>query len=163
MGSPRLQVPRLTTGQWITAAVILFIVVAVFSDVITSLEQVRSGQGPPQAQLNGSLPSGRLRVGVQATFDFALDDTAGGAIDPACVGGNLAGEFRIVGVTFLGTPGSSWRDGRSCGQILETGSVVPVVITVIPLHPGTYTISVVPQEGPRRVGSGTRGTVRVGP
>lgn len=140
---------------------IIFIVVAVFSDVITSLEQVRSGEGSPHAQLNGTLPAVRLRIGVKTAFDFALDDTAGGAIDPACVGGNLAPEFKVVQVTFLGTPGSPWRGGRSCGQILESGSVVPVVITVIPLHPGTYTVTVLPQEGRRRIGSGTTGTIRV--
>lgn len=142
---------------------IVFIVVAVFSDVITSLKEVSSGEGAPRAQLNGALPTGSLQVGHRNAFTFALDDTAGGAMDPACVGGNLAGEFKVVRVTFLGTPGSEWRDGRSCGEILETNAVVPVVITVIPLHPGTYSVKMVPQENGKRVGSGTSGKVTVRP
>jgi hypothetical protein len=143
--------------------VILFIVVAVFSDVITSMKEVSSGEGTPQAQLNGKLPTGGLKVGVRTAFVFALDDTAGGAMDPACVGGNLAPEFQVLRVTFLGSPGSVWRDGRSCGGILETNSEVPVVITVIPLHPGDYSVNLVPQEGSKRVGSGTSATVSVSP
>lgn len=163
VGEPKFQIPRLSTGQWITVAVVLFIVVAVFSDVITSMKEVSSGQGVPQAQLNGKLATGGLRVGARASFVFALDDTAGGAMDPACVGGNLVPEFKVVRVTFLGSPGGAWRDGRSCGGILEPGSVVPVVITVIPLHPGNYVVKLLPEEGSKRVGSGTGGTVSVSP
>ena len=163
MGERKLRFPRLSTGQWITAAVILFIVVAVFSDVITSMKEVSSGEGAPQAQLNGKLPTGGLKVGARASFILALDDTAGGAMDPACVGGNLVPEFRVLRVTFLGSPGSTWRNGRSCGGILETGSEVPVVITVVPRHPGDYGVSLLPQEGPKRAGSGTGGRVTVSP
>jgi hypothetical protein len=163
VGKPKFQLPRLSTGQWITAAVILFIVVAVFFDVITSLKEVSSGEGTPQAELNGKLPTGGLKVGDRASFIFALDATAGGAMDPACVGGNLSPEFKVLRVTFLGSPGSGWRNGRSCGGILETGSEVPVVITVIPLHPGDYSVKLVPQEDAKRVGSGTSATVSVSP
>ncbi|HUY24272.1 MAG TPA: hypothetical protein VMV09_03065 [Candidatus Saccharimonadales bacterium] len=163
MGERKLWFSRLSTGQWITAAVILFIVVAVFFDVITSMKEISSGEGAPQAQLNGNLPTGGLKVGARASFVLALDDSAGGAMDPACVGGNLAPEFKVLRVTFLGTPGSTWRNGRSCGGILETGSEVPVVIMVVPLHPGNYGVSLHPQEGSKRVGSGTGGTVTVSP
>jgi hypothetical protein len=163
VGERKLQFPRLSTGQWITAAVILFIVVAVFSDVITSMKEVSSGEGAPQAQLNGKLPTGGLTVGARASFILALDDTAGGAMDPACVGGNLAPEFKVLRVTFLGSPGTMWRNGRSCGGILESGSEVPVVITVVPLHPGNYGVDLLPQEGAKRVGSGTSSTVAVSP
>jgi len=141
--------------------VIVFIVVAVFFDVITSLKEVSSGQGPPQAQLNGKLPTGALQVGHRSSFTFALDDTAGGAMDPACLGGNLTPEFQVVRITFLGTAGGPWRDDRSCGGILEAGAVVPVVITVIPLHPGTYRLRLVPQVGGKPAGSGTSGEVTV--
>jgi hypothetical protein len=163
VGERKLRFPRLSTGQWITAAVIIFIVVAVFSDVITSMKEVSSGEGAPQAQLNGKLPAGGLKVGARASFILALDDTAGGAMDPACVGGNLAPEFRVLRVTFLGSPGTRWRNGRSCGGILESGSEVPVVITVVPLHPGNYGVNLRPQEGSKRVGSGTASTVTVSP
>ena len=140
---------------------ILFIVVAVFSDVITSLKQVSSGEGPPQAQLNGKLPTSGLQVGHKNALTFALDDTAGGAMDPACVAGNLSPEFQVVRVTFLGTAGGKWQDNRSCGGILEANAVVPVVITVIPLHPGTYSLRLVPQAGRKKAGSGTSGEVTV--
>jgi hypothetical protein len=163
VGKHKSQFPRLSTGQWITTAVIVFIVVAVFSDVITSMKEVSSGEGTPQAQLNGKLPTKGLKVGARGNFIFALDDTAGGAMDPACVGGNLAPEFKVVRVTFLGSPGSGWRNGRSCGGILEPGSEVPVVITVVPIHPGDYGVKLQPQEDSKRVGSGTSGTVSVSP
>lgn len=140
---------------------ILFIVVAVFSDVLTSLKQAGPGQGPPQAQLNGQLPSSPLSVGQRTTFEFGLDDTAGGAMDPACVGGNLTPEFKVLKVTFLGSPGSSWRHDRSCGQILEPNSTVPVEITLVPLHPGTFGLQLQPQENAKRVGAGTKGNVTV--
>lgn len=140
---------------------ILFIVVAVFADVITSLKEVSSGEGPPQAQLNGTISSTSLRVGQRSAFTLALDDTAGGAMDPACVAGNLSPEFKVLRVTFLGTAGGKWVDGRSCGGILEANAVVPVVITVIPLHPGTYSLKLVPQAGRKQVGSGTSGEVTV--
>ncbi len=159
----RFHWPRLTTGQWITAAVIAFIVVAVFSDVGNSLRQISSGEGPPHAQLNGSFPSAPLTVGRRAGFAFALDDTSGGAMDPACVGGNLSPEFEVLKVTMLGTPAGSWRHNRACGDILETNSTVPVVITVVPLHPGTFSLHLLPQEHARRVGSGTKGEVTVRP
>lgn len=161
MTRPKLQFPRLSVGQWITAGVITFIAVAAFSDVGISLHQISAGEGAPQAQLNGSFPSAVLQVGHRSTFAFALDDTAGGALDPACVGGNLSPEFKVLKVTMLGTPASSWRDNRSCGDILETNSTVPVVITVVPLHPGTYIVHVLPQVHAKRVGSGTKGEVRV--
>jgi len=143
--------------------VVIFIVVAVFSDVITSLHQVSSGMGPPQAQLNGKLPTAALRVGQRSAFTFALDDRAGGALDPACVGGNLTPAFRVVKVTFLGIPASHWRDGQSCGEILEANAVVPVVITVIPLFAGSYSLTLVPQSGRKRAGPGTSGEVTVRP
>ncbi|MGB9482885.1 MAG: hypothetical protein WCB86_03205, partial [Candidatus Dormiibacterota bacterium] len=161
MTPPRFQLPRLTTGQWITLGVILFIAVAVFSDVLISLKEVSSGEGPPQAQLNGKLPTSALRVGQRNAFTFALDDTAGGAMDPACVAGNLSPEFKVVRVTFLGTAGGHWLDNRSCGGILEANAVVPVVITVIPLHPGSFSLKLVPQAGTKRAGSGTSGVVKV--
>ncbi len=156
----RFSVPRLTTGQWLVTVVVAFIVAATFSDVISSLGKVAS-QGPPQAELNGRLPSGPLTVGSRATLTLALDDTQGSALDPACVGGNLVPEFRVVSVTFLGSAGSRWHSGRSCGAILETGSTVPVLITVVPLHPGTYGVRLWPQQGRRRAGSGTQGEVTV--
>jgi hypothetical protein len=141
--------------------VILFIAVAVFADVLTSLKEVSSGEGPPQAQLNGKLPTSDLRVGQRNSLTFALDDSAGGAMDPACVSGNLSPEFKVVRVTFLGTAGSKWQGDRSCGGILEAGAEVPVVITIIPLHPGTYSLKLVPQAGHKRAGSGTSGRVTV--
>ncbi|MGA9920591.1 MAG: hypothetical protein WBR23_04955 [Candidatus Dormiibacterota bacterium] len=163
MTPPRFQLPRLTTGQWITLGVILFIAVAVFSDVLISLKEVSSGEGPPQAQLNGKLPTSALRVGQRNAFTFALDDTAGGAMDPACVAGNLTPEFKVVRVTFLGTAGGHWLDNRSCGGILEANAVVPVVITVIPLHPGSFRLKLVPKAGTKRAGSGSSGVVKVDP
>jgi hypothetical protein len=158
---PKFRLPRLSTGQWITFGVIVFIVVAVFSDVITSLKEVSSGQGPPQAQLNGKLPGTSLQVGHRNALTFALDDTAGGALDPACVAGNLTPEFKVVKVTFLGTAGGIWKDDRSCGGILEANAVVPVVITVIPLKAGIYHLDLIPKSGSRRAGSGTSGDVTV--
>ncbi len=157
----QLHLPRLSTGKWITFGVILFIVVAVFADVITSLKEVSSGEGAPQAELNGTLPTSGLQVGQRGSFTFALDDTAGGAMDPACVGGNLTPEFKVLRVTFLGTSGGKWADNQSCGGILEAGAVVPVVITVIPLHPGVYSLKLIPQAGRKRAGSGTSGEVTV--
>jgi len=161
MRPPRFQLPRLTTGRWITLGVIVFIVVAVFSDVLTSIKTVNTGAGPPQAQLNGRLPTSTLRVGQRTAFTFALDDTAGGAMDPACVAGNLSPEFEVIRVTFLGTAGAGWSHNRSCGGILEANAVVPVVITVIPLHPGTFSLTLTPEAGHRQVGSGTSGLVKV--
>ncbi|HEY6537882.1 MAG TPA: hypothetical protein VI138_02440 [Candidatus Dormibacteraeota bacterium] len=161
MAWSRLRPPRLSTGQWITLGVIAFIVVAVFSDVGISLREVSSGEGPPQAQLNGRLPTSPLRVGQRSALTLALDDTAGGALDPACVAGNLTPEFQVVRVTFLGTEGGHWRDDRSCGGILEANAEVPVVLTVIPLHPGTYTVRLLPESGAKRAGTGTTGEVKV--
>ncbi|MGH7693003.1 MAG: hypothetical protein ACREOA_09870 [Candidatus Dormibacteria bacterium] len=161
MNPARLQFPRLTPGKWITLAVIAFILVASAFDTINSLKQASSGEGPPQAQLNGKLPSGDFRVGHRSTLTFALDDTAGGAMSPACVGGNLTSEFKVLRVTFLGSAGSEWRHGRSCGGTLETNSVVPVVIIVLPLHPGSYTLRLRPQVKGKRAGSGTEGQVTV--
>jgi len=46
---------------------------------------------------------------------------------------------------------------------LEPGSEVPVVIMVVPLHPGDYGVKLQPQEDSKRVGSGTSGTVTVSP
>jgi hypothetical protein len=163
VNSSKFELPRLTAGQWITAAVIIFIVVAVFSDVLNSLKQAGPLEGPPQAQLNGQLPSSPLSVGKRTTFDFGLDDTAGGAMDPACVGANLTPEFKVLKVTFLGSPGSSWRHNRSCGEILEPNSTVPVEITLVPLHAGTYALRLQPQVNAKRVGTGTKGEVTVLP
>jgi hypothetical protein len=161
MRPPKVQLPTLSAGQWITAAVIAFIVAAIFADVITSRREINSGEGPPKAQLSGKLPMRPLTVGRRTTFDFTLDDTAGGAMEPACVGGNLTPEFKVLRVTILRSPASSWSDNRSCGDILETNSTVPVVITVVPLHPGTYGVRLLPHEKARRVGSGTTGEVTV--
>jgi len=158
---PKFQLPRLSTGQWITLGVIAFIVVAVFSDVITSLKEVSSGEGAPQAQLNGKLPTTPLQVGHRNALTFALDDTGGGTMDPACVAGNLTPEFRVVKVTFLGTTGSVWQNDRSCGGILEANAVVPVVITVVPIKPGTYHLDLIPKSGSKKAGSGTSGDVTV--
>ncbi|MGH7643875.1 MAG: hypothetical protein ACRENX_12855 [Candidatus Dormibacteria bacterium] len=161
MNRASFQLPRLSTGQWITFGVILFIVVAVFADVITSLKEVSSGEGPPQAQLNGKLSTSALEVGHRGNLTLALDDTAGGAMDPACVYGNLSPEFKVLKVTFLGTAGGQWQHNRSCGGILEAGAAVPVVITLIPLHRGTYTVKLVPTAGGRKAGTGTTGLVTV--
>ncbi len=154
------RLPQLSSGQWITVGVIAFIVVAIFFDVANGLRQLHS-DGPPQAQLNGTLPHQPLVVGRETSFQLALDDTAGGAMNPACVGGNLTPEFKVVKVTFLGSRGSSWAHARSCGAILETNSTVPVVISVVPRSPGTYSLSLRPQQGSKRVGSGTKGVVRI--
>ncbi|MGH7667581.1 MAG: hypothetical protein ACREN1_09800 [Candidatus Dormibacteria bacterium] len=161
MNPARLQFPRLTPGKWITLAVIAFILIASVFDTINSLKQATTGEGPPQAQLNGKLPRGDFRVGQRGTLTFALDATSGGAMSPACVGGNLTPEFKVLRVTFLGTAGSEWRHGRSCGGTLETNSVVPVVITLVPLHPGSYTLRLQPQVNGKRAGSGTEGQVTV--
>ncbi|MGH7665691.1 MAG: hypothetical protein ACREN1_00010 [Candidatus Dormibacteria bacterium] len=59
---------------------------------------------------------------------------------PACVGGKLTPEFKVLKVTVLGTAGRKWRDGRSCRGILEANAVVPVVISEVPLRPGTYSL-----------------------
>lgn len=142
---------------------ILFIVVAVFFDVITSLKEVSSGEGPAQAQLNGKLPDTPLQVGHRNAFTFALDDTAGGAMNPACVAGNLSPAFKVVRVTFLGTAGGRWQNDRSCGGILEANAVVPVVITVIPEKAGVFHLSFLPKSGSKRAGSGTSGSVTVKP
>ncbi|MGH7758897.1 MAG: hypothetical protein ACREN7_06275 [Candidatus Dormibacteria bacterium] len=160
MPQHRFSIPRLTPAQWLIGAVVLFIIVATFFEVISSLGKV-SPQGAPQAELNGRLPTAPLQMNRLARFTLALDASSGSALDPACVGGNLRPEFEVVSVTFLGTPGSRWKAGRSCGEILETGSTVPIVVTVIPLHPGDYTVKLWPQSGSRRAGSGTEGEISV--
>ncbi|MGH7639768.1 MAG: hypothetical protein ACREOL_02490 [Candidatus Dormibacteria bacterium] len=161
MDPSRFRLPRLSAGRWLTLAVIAFIVIAVFFDTITSLKEVRSGDGPPQAQLNGVMPQAKLVVGQASTLTFALDDISGGAMSPACVGGNLTPEFRVLKVTFLGTAAGRWADNRSCAGIVETNATVPVVITVVPLRAGTYTVKLYPQVGRKRTGRGTSGEIAV--
>jgi len=63
--------------------VIVFIVVAVFSDVITSMKEVSSGEGTPQAQLNGKLPTRGLKVGARGSFTFGAPEAAGTTADHA--------------------------------------------------------------------------------
>jgi len=149
MRPPKPRLLRLSAGRWLIAAAITLIVLAVLAGVLASLKQTNTGEGPRQARLQGSLPLRPLTVGRPATFHLTLDDKGGTALDPACVGGDLTPEFTVLQVTILDSPASSWSHDRSCGDILEGNSKVKVVITVMPLHPGTYTVRLLPQERAR--------------
>ncbi|HUY96459.1 MAG TPA: hypothetical protein VMW47_02375 [Verrucomicrobiae bacterium] len=159
MAGPRRSV---SAGQWALIAVVALVLVAVVGDVLTSLpKSLSAGRGAPRAQLNGRLPVAPLRVGQPATFDLALVVTAGGAMSPACVAGNLTPAFRVVRVTVFASASRPWRDGESCAGILEAQATAPVVITVVPRFPGRYAVHLYPAVGQRRVGSGTGGTVTI--
>ncbi len=147
----------------LVVAVIAFLSVSAVVDVLTSIGSVGGSAGPPRAQLDGNLNLSGLRVGRPARLTFGLFLASGGAMDPACVGANLSPEFQVVRVTFLNSPGSRWADNESCGQILETNSTIPVVITVVPRYPGDFSIAARPKVHSRNVGPGPRGTVSVRP
>ncbi|MHB1527171.1 MAG: hypothetical protein ACYCZN_13005 [Candidatus Dormibacteria bacterium] len=154
--------PRLSAGQLLAVGAIAFLAVSAFVDVLTSIGQVSASPGPPKAQLGGQVDGLRMTVGREARLTFDLFLGSGHAMSPACVGANLTPEFKVVKVTFLGTPGGRWRADESCGGILETGSTIPIVIYVIPQHPGDYRIRVQPKVNTATVGVGTSGTVSVG-
>ncbi|MGA9776015.1 MAG: hypothetical protein WBU92_08875 [Candidatus Dormiibacterota bacterium] len=153
----------MSAGRLLVVAVIAFLSVSAVADVVTSIGTVGKSGGPPKAQLDGSLGSSVLTVGRPARLTFGLFLASGGAMDPACIGANLTPEFKVVQVTFLNAPGSSWAGNESCGQILETNSTIPIVITVVPLHPGDFTIAALPKVRDRTVGSGPSGQVSVRP
>jgi hypothetical protein len=135
--------------------------ISAFVDVVTSLGSIDKNSGPPKAQLGGAVGSYTMTVGKQQRLAFGLYLASGSAMSPACVGANLTPEFRVVKVTFLGSKGSSWHDDESCGGILETNSTIPVVISVVPLHPGDYTLHFEPKVRQRRVGDIVTGRVLV--
>ncbi len=140
---------------------IAFLAISAFVDVATSLGSIGKNSGPPKAQLGGALGSYQMTAGREQRLALGLFLAAGSAMSPACIGGNLTPEFRVVKVTFLGSPGSRWHDGESCGGILETNSTIPIVISVIPLHAGDYTVRLEPKVKSRRVGNVVTGHVLV--
>jgi hypothetical protein len=153
----------MSAGMMLVVAVIAFLSVSAVVDVLTSIGSVGGSGGPSRAQLDGNLNLTGLRVGHPARLTFGLYLASGSAMDPACVGANLSPEFQVVRVTFLNSPGSRWSGDESCGQILETNSTIPVVITVIPRYPGNFSIAARPKVRSRDVGPGPRGTVSVRP
>lgn len=157
----RVREPRMSAGMLLVVAVIAFLSISAVVDVLTSIGSVGKSAGPPRAQLDGNLNLSGLRVGRPARITFGLYLASGGAMDPACVGADLSPEFKVVRVTFLNSPGSPWADNESCGQILETNSTIPVVITVIPRYPGDFSISARPKVRSRTVGTGPQGRVSV--
>ena len=152
----------MSAGMMLVVGVIAFLSVSAVVDVLTSIGSVGGSAGPPRAQLDGNLNLKGLTVGRPARLAFGLYLASGSAMDPACVGANLSPEFHVVRVTFLNSPGSRWSGNESCGQILETNSTIPVVITVIPRYPGNFTIAARPKVRSRDVGTGPKGTVSVG-
>ncbi len=153
----------LRPGQWALLVVVGLLVAAIFADVATSLDGAVHHGGAAGASLDGRYPTAPLRVGRPAVLVFALTDTGQTTLSPACVTGNLTPAFRVLRVTFLGTPASPWHSGRSCAGILEPNATVPVQLTVVPRFPGRYTVRLRPAAGSRALGSGSRGTVLVRP
>lgn len=153
--------PRVSAGRLLVVAVIAFLSISAVVDVVTSLGSIQGPGGPPKAQLDGRFGATQLTVGHRAQLSFGLFLATGSAMDPACIGANLTPEFKVLRVTFLGSPGTAWKHNESCGQILETNSTIPIVITVVPIHPGDYTLEALPKVNQRTVGSGPRGTVLV--
>lgn len=141
--------------------VIAFLAISAFVDVVTSLGSINKSSGPPKAQLGGAVGGYSMIVGREERLAFGLYLASGSAMSPACIGANLTPEFRVVKVTFLGSRGSSWRHDESCGGILETNSTIPVVISVVPLHAGDYTLHFEPKVLARRVGDVVTGQVLV--
>jgi hypothetical protein len=137
--------------------------ISAFVDVITSAGSLGKSSGPPKAQMGGAIGGAVMHVGKESRLAFGLYLAAGGAMSPTCIGGNLTPEFRVVKVTFLGAPGSAWRDDESCGGILESNSTIPIVIYLVPLHPGDFTVSVEPKVLKKRVGDVVSGLVSVRP
>lgn len=142
-------------------AVIAFLSISAVVDVVSSLGSIQGNGGTPKAQLDGQFAAGRFTVGHQIELTFGLYLASGGAMDPACIAANLTPEFQVLRVTFLGSPGSPWKNNESCGQILESHSTIPIVITAIPLHAGDYSLKALPKVKQRTVGSGPHGTVLV--
>ena len=159
MAHPSLRALR--PGHWVLVGFLVLMVAAVFADVATSLPGAVAGGHGAGASLDGRYPTAPLRVGRPTLLVFALTDTGGTTLTPACVAGNLSPAFRVLRVTFLGTPASTWRDGRSCAGILEPHSTVPVQLTVVPRFPGRFTVVLRPAAGRRPVGPGNRGTLLV--
>ncbi|HUY60695.1 MAG TPA: hypothetical protein VMW49_02360 [Candidatus Dormibacteraeota bacterium] len=155
--------PALRPGQWALLGFVVLVVAAVFADVAASLPGAVHRGGPASASLDGRYPAAPLRVGQSAVLVFALTDTGGTTLSPACVTGNLTPAFRVLRVTFLGTAASPWRGGRSCAGILEPHSTVPVQLTVVPRFPGRYAVVLRPAAGSRVIGVGNRGTLVVRP
>lgn len=159
----RTWAPRMSAGRLLVVAVIAFLSISAVIDVVTSLGSVGRSSGPPKAQMGGQIAGQAMAVGRASRLTLSLFLASGSAMDPACVGANLSPEFRVVRVTFLGTSGTRWSDNESCGQVLETNSTIPIVITVVPLHPGDFTVHAVPKVHRRRVGTGPTGEVLVRP
>ena len=153
--------PRLSAGQLLAVGVIAFLAVSAVVDVLTSIGKVGTSSGPPKAQLGGKVDGLRMTVGRESRLTFDLFLGSGDAMSPTCIGANLTPEFKVVKVTFLGSPGGRWQDDESCGGILETGSTIPIVIYVIPQYPGDYSIRVRPKVHSETVGVGTGGTISV--
>lgn len=154
-------VPRLSAGQLLAVGVIAFLAISAFVDVAASIGKVGANSGPPQGQMGGRVDGLKMSVGQEARLTFDLFLGSGGAMSPACIGANLTPEFKVVKVTFLGSPGGQWRNDESCGGILETGSTIPIVIYVVPQYPGDYSIRVRPKVRALTVGVGTGGTISV--
>ncbi|MHB8394977.1 MAG: hypothetical protein ACYDC5_10835 [Candidatus Dormibacteria bacterium] len=153
--------PRLSAGQLLAVAVIAFLALSAFVDVVTSFGSIGKNSGAPRAQLGGVLGGVQMTVGQESHLAFGLYVASGSAMSPACIGANLTPEFRVVKVTFLGSEGTRWKDGESCGGILETNSTIPVVISVVPLHPGDYGLEVEPKVLKRTVGDVVRADILV--
>lgn len=141
--------------------VIAFLTLSAFVDVLTSFGSLGKNAGPPKAQLGGVLGGVQMTVGQESHLTFSLYLASGAAMSPACIGANLTPEFKVVKVTFLGSHGTPWKDGESCGGILETNSTIPVVISVVPLHPGNYGLEVAPKVLKRTVGDRVQGDILV--
>jgi hypothetical protein len=153
--------PRVSAGRLLAVAVIAFLAISAVIDVATSIGKVGASSGPPKAQLGGQVDGITMRVGRESRLTFDLYLGSGDAMSPACIGANLTPAFRVVKVTFLGSPGGGWRHDESCGGILETGSTIPIVIYVVPRYPGDYSIRVRPKVLAKTVGVGTGGTISV--
>ena len=153
--------PKLSAGQFIVIGVFLFLAVSAVVDVVTSIGNVDHSSSHVTAQLGGAIGSFGMVVGHQSKLVLNLNLSSGTEMSPACVGGNLSPEFRVTKVTYLGSPGTAWKDNESCGGILETSSTVPVVISVVPLHAGDFDVRLVPKVRLRTVGSALKGDIRV--
>jgi len=141
--------------------VILFLGGSAVFEVLTTIGSVGHSSSPLNAQLGGPIGTFPMVVGRESKLTLNLYLASGTEMAPACVGGNLSPEFRVTQVTFLGSPGSAWKHNESCGGILETNSTVPVVISVVPLHAGDFTVHIAPKVRLKTVGSARKGDIRV--
>lgn len=140
---------------------ILFLGGSAVFEVLTTIGSVGRSSSPVNAQLGGPIGSFPMVVGRESQVTLSLYLASGTQMSPACVGGNLSPEFKVTQVTFLGSPGSAWTHNESCGGILETNSTVPVVISLVPLHAGDFSIHVAPKVRRKTVGSARNGEIRV--